>query len=260
MPKLLKSLFPARDDKKGLRPSPPSQQHVPRILSPPGGDDGKMKADNTAALLRAPPRDRRSDQSEVPPLPVHDPHDSAPLSPLSQSSSGYFSASVSTATLSDALQPSPSSSSSLLAADAAAAAPPPHRNGVTADDFLSVQTPAQGGPADGGERCRDDAAPDWLTEGVHVTIGSSKAGTVRYVGATQFAEGVWAGVELDSPVGKHDGSVGGRRYFQCRAAHGVMVRPDRLTRRDRNGRRTQDVGAPGHVPVLRGENRKSWSS
>ncbi|XP_061748223.1 kinesin-like protein KIF13B isoform X2 [Nerophis ophidion] len=259
MPKLLKSLFPARDDKKGLRPSPPSQQHVPRILSPPGGDDGKMKADNTAALLRAPPRDRRSDLSEVPPLPVHDPHDSAPLSPLSQSSSGYFSASVSTATLSDALQPSPSSSSSLLAADAAAA-PPPHRNGVTADDFLSVQTPAQVGPADGGERCRDDAAPDWLTEGVHVTIGSSKAGTVRYVGATQFAEGVWAGVELDSPVGKHDGSVGGRRYFQCRAAHGVMVRPDRLTRRDRNGRRTQDVGAPGHVPVLRGENRKSWSS
>ncbi|XP_054626511.1 kinesin-like protein KIF13B isoform X2 [Dunckerocampus dactyliophorus] len=208
MPKLLKSLFPARDDKKELRPSPHGQQHVPRIMSPPGGDDSRVKAD-MAALLRAPPRDRRSDLQDVPSLPVHDPHDSAPLSPLSQSSSGYFSASVSTATLSDVLQPS-SSSSSLLAADAACPARPPpaptHHSRVTADHFLSEQKPLSsgggGGLVDEEERCRDDTAPDWLTEGVHVSIGSSKAGTVRYVGVTQFAEGVWVGVELDSPAGR----------------------------------------------------------
>lgn len=40
----------------------------------------------------------------------------------------------------------------------------------------------------------------------------SKAGTLRYVGVTDFATGVWAGVELDDPLGKNDGSVDGKRY------------------------------------------------
>jgi len=54
------------------------------------------------------------------------------------------------------------------------------------------------------EECsHDDVLPDWLTEGAYVTIGSNKAGTVRYVGATQFAGGVWVGVELDTPVGTY---------------------------------------------------------
>lgn len=68
--------------------------------------------------------------------------------------------------------------------------------------------------------------------------------------------------------GKNDGSVGGHRYFHCKPGYGVLVRPDRLTLRDRTTRRTGDFSAPAHVPVLRGEtivsrraeNRKSWSS
>lgn len=40
----------------------------------------------------------------------------------------------------------------------------------------------------------------------------SKAGTLRYVGVTDFAPGVWAGVELDDPLGKNDGSVDGKRW------------------------------------------------
>lgn len=42
----------------------------------------------------------------------------------------------------------------------------------------------------------------------------SKAGTLRFVGNTDFAPGVWAGVELDDPLGKNDGSVDGKRYIQ----------------------------------------------
>ncbi|XP_051920237.1 kinesin-like protein KIF13B isoform X4 [Hippocampus zosterae] len=246
MPKLLKSLFPARDDKKELRPSPHGQQHLPRIMSPPAGDDSRVKMDMAAPVPRAPAKERRSDPADAPPLPVHDPHDSAPLSPLSQSSSGYFSASVSTATLSDVLQPSSSSSSSLLL-DAALAA---NHDGVTARHFLPEQKPLD-----------DSAVPDWLTDGAHVAVGSSKAGTVRYVGATHFAEGVWVGVELDSPAGKHDGCVGGQRYFRCRPAHGILVRPERLSCRD--GRRAAPefpAADAARVPVLRGDNRKSWSS
>ncbi|KAL0165205.1 hypothetical protein M9458_040958, partial [Cirrhinus mrigala] len=42
--------------------------------------------------------------------------------------------------------------------------------------------------------------PDWLKEGEYVSVGTNKTGTVRYVGPTDFAEGVWVGVELDVPA------------------------------------------------------------
>lgn len=54
----------------------------------------------------------------------------------------------------------------------------------------------------GEEHSHDSALPEWLTDGAYVTVGNNKAGTVRYVGVTQFAEGVWVGVELDTPVGR----------------------------------------------------------
>ena len=46
----------------------------------------------------------------------------------------------------------------------------------------------------------------------------------RYIGTTNFAPGEWAGVELDQPLGKNDGSVGGDRYFTCTQNHGVFSR------------------------------------
>ena len=32
-------------------------------------------------------------------------------------------------------------------------------------------------------------------------------GVVRYVGKTYFGTGIWIGIDLDSPSGKHDGAV-----------------------------------------------------
>ena len=47
--------------------------------------------------------------------------------------------------------------------------------------------------------------------GDRVLIGGTKVGHLRYLGTTDFAKGEWAGVELDDPIGKNDGSVAGKR-------------------------------------------------
>ena len=53
-------------------------------------------------------------------------------------------------------------------------------------------------------------------------------GTVQFVGETPLGPGVWAGVELDEKLGKHDGTVFGVRYFVCEAGHGVMTKVEKL--------------------------------
>lgn len=66
--------------------------------------------------------------------------------------------------------------------------------------------------------------------GQRVFVGGTKPGQIAYIGETQFAPGEWAGIVLDQPIGKNDGSVGGIRYFQCEAKRGVFSRLTRLTR------------------------------
>lgn len=53
-------------------------------------------------------------------------------------------------------------------------------------------------------------------------------GVVQFVGVTQFAPGLWVGVELDTADGKNDGTIQGIWYFDCRPGHGVFVRPAKV--------------------------------
>uniref|UniRef100_A0A9J8A335 Kinesin family member 13Ba n=1 Tax=Cyprinus carpio carpio TaxID=630221 RepID=A0A9J8A335_CYPCA len=314
MPKLLKSLFPVRDDKKDLRPSPHSQQVWSRFW-----------------LFNYPASDRHSDGPDAP-SSVHDPHD-LPLSPISESSSGYFSTSVSTATLSDVsiacgdLTPTPNSQAGPVASrlDNEDCLPTPvnasvapveedtqaaHRNGVTTsqqeaqlnatpplvlgtstDSPFSLQkvkanelrsfsnilgdgkaTTMQTDSLEKLEITFEDVEPKelaWLKVGGRVTVGSNKSGTVRYIGPTHFSEGIWVGIELDTPSGKNDGSVEGHQYFRCNPGYGVLVRPDRLTRREaskrhtenrRSGEFSQQLRGGAGTAIQKGENRKSWTS
>uniref|UniRef100_G1LF36 CAP-Gly domain containing linker protein family member 4 n=1 Tax=Ailuropoda melanoleuca TaxID=9646 RepID=G1LF36_AILME len=80
-----------------------------------------------------------------------------------------------------------------------------------------------------------------LHEGSQVLLTSSnEMGTVRYVGPTDFASGIWLGLELRSAKGRNDGAVGDTRYFTCKPNHGVLVRPSRVTYRGINGSKLVD--------------------
>ena len=63
------------------------------------------------------------------------------------------------------------------------------------------------------------------------------SGVVRYIGPTDFSEGIWIGVELRTPKGKNDGVIQGKRYFSCRPDHGLLVRPNKITVRGISGAR-----------------------
>jgi len=47
--------------------------------------------------------------------------------------------------------------------------------------------------------------------GDRVLVGGTRLGTLKFFDVTDFAGGVWAGVELDEPVGKNDGCIAGKR-------------------------------------------------
>nr|XP_042901617.1 kinesin-like protein KIF13A isoform X1 [Parasteatoda tepidariorum] len=95
----------------------------------------------------------------------------------------------------------------------------------------ALETNSQG--SSDGEISRNESEemkfPLWLTVGESVMISPyNKTGVVAYLGPTNFAAGPWAGVELDTPTGKNDGTVNGTRYFECKPRFGIFVRPDKL--------------------------------
>ncbi|XP_026857246.2 kinesin-like protein KIF13B isoform X2 [Electrophorus electricus] len=464
MPKLLKSLFPAREDKKDLRPSPHSQQAIPRIMQTSSSPDESRAREEPILILGKSPASEKRSSLDTMTYSTHDSHDLA-FSPISEASSGYFSTSVSTATLSDVSAASRDLSPSMhvdlanhgadmdpakraagadvdpaqrgadidpakhgagvgtdsaersagadkaergagvsgcearadvdqaehgvgedvdkakcrvnmdlakngMGADVGKAecelgadtnrrssdGPPAEaelkrdsadlpqkkhpeqtvplkdplaapRNGVTPscsevkltsipplvpkaaiDNPFSLQrvktselksfnrilrkdeetrgakvTAGHAQKAEPIEKLgsvsnkdvsKEPSLPAWLRVGETVLVANSKCGTVRYVGHTDFSDGVWVGVELNTPAGKNDGSVAGRQYFNCKPNYGMLVRPDRVSQREgskqpREQQHSGELPLPTRLPqdrgvsataVQKGENGKSWSS
>ncbi|XP_056342877.1 kinesin-like protein KIF13B isoform X3 [Oenanthe melanoleuca] len=111
MPKLLKSLFPVRDEKKGRQSSPLAQQAVPRIMVQSASLDASAARIKQMNQEEAAKPEVEKSLEKTPKVPLQQPTGDSqaqecqegPPSPLSEASSGYFSHSVSTATLSEAL-------------------------------------------------------------------------------------------------------------------------------------------------------------
>ncbi|OLY82264.1 Tubulin-folding cofactor B [Smittium mucronatum] len=55
--------------------------------------------------------------------------------------------------------------------------------------------------------------------------GLLRRGSVRFLGNTEFASGLWVGIEYDEPLGKNNGSIDGVFYFKCPENYGSFVRP-----------------------------------
>uniref|UniRef100_A0A8C8JRT0 CAP-Gly domain-containing protein n=1 Tax=Oncorhynchus tshawytscha TaxID=74940 RepID=A0A8C8JRT0_ONCTS len=83
--------------------------------------------------------------------------------------------------------------------------------------------------------------------GERVWVNGNKPGVVQFLGDAQFAPGQWAGIVLDEPIGKNDGSVAGVRYFQCEPLKGIFTRPSKLsyTEGEANGTQTAPPSRAG---------------
>ena len=62
-----------------------------------------------------------------------------------------------------------------------------------------------------------------------VLVSGIKPGVIAFLGPTQFAKGVWAGVVMEKPEGKNDGTVQGVSYFKCPPQHGIFARLQNLS-------------------------------
>jgi len=61
-----------------------------------------------------------------------------------------------------------------------------------------------------------------------VTLKLGREGIVKFIGETEFAEGIWYGIELCHGKGKNNGNVDGIQYFVCPSNKGIFVRLDQI--------------------------------
>ena len=78
-----------------------------------------------------------------------------------------------------------------------------------------------------GKRERAKIANQGIKIGTRVYVKDKEdefgKGTIKYIGKIDKKVGLFAGIELDQQLGKHDGFVFGKRYFKCQQKHGIFT-------------------------------------
>jgi tubulin-specific chaperone B len=64
--------------------------------------------------------------------------------------------------------------------------------------------------------------------GSKIRLNNKLNGTVKYIGDLHNKEGTWIGLELDDSGGRNNGTVDGRKYFDCKEKHGMFIREEVL--------------------------------
>ena len=68
-----------------------------------------------------------------------------------------------------------------------------------------------------------------FTVGQRVQIkDKGHVGVIAFIGMTEFASGKWIGINLDEKLGKNDGTVKEKKYFDCEPNHGIFVRQSQI--------------------------------
>ncbi|XP_060686057.1 centrosome-associated protein 350 isoform X3 [Hemiscyllium ocellatum] len=65
--------------------------------------------------------------------------------------------------------------------------------------------------------------------GARILVSGIQPGTLRFKGRTSFANGFWAGVELDKPEGSNNGTYDGVEYFTCKDKCGIFAPPHKIS-------------------------------
>jgi hypothetical protein len=84
-----------------------------------------------------------------------------------------------------------------------------------------------GAPSMSPEDFADASCCAGIEVGMRASISpGDRRGEVAFVGPVEgLAGGWWVGVRLDEPMGRNNGCVGGKTYFEAHDKHGAFVRP-----------------------------------
>ncbi|KAH9248695.1 hypothetical protein BASA81_013629 [Batrachochytrium salamandrivorans] len=91
----------------------------------------------------------------------------------------------------------------------------------------SVSTRAK----DTSEAALSHYAPAEIGDRVCVIINNERCmGELKYTGQFEVgSDAIWYGVRLDRPLGTHNGTAKGIKYFECEPNHGILVRHSKVT-------------------------------
>ena len=107
-----------------------------------------------------------------------------------------------------------------------------------------------------GERCACKVASGTAEEGNN---NNERLAQVMFIGMLPqpMPRGYWVGVMYDLKVGKNDGTLNGRKYFQCPPGHGGFVRPTKV--KDLNEQKRREEAAERLAEEARLKRQKDKS-